>query len=630
MLKVLADWNTGVAREPESSGSGVSETGPTAAREDEQLRELLVEAGVTLSRSLDIDDTLGVLSKLVVPRFADWYAVHLLDEEGYVAPSRLSHADPARSNIAWEALARWRDRPGSNSAPATVIRTGQAILASNVDTALLARVARNDEHLALLEEAGIRSTMIVPLALDDEIIGAMTFVAAESGRRYGPVDLAVAETLASRAALAIGNARLHQQANEARAAAETSARRLEILLKASEAIAGTLQADDALAELARFATPLLADYCVTYRMDAGGAVARVGLAHADASQQLLVEALVQAGPPSLTDAHGIGEVLRTGTPAVAPNITDAMAAAMAQNPQHAAAVRALAPRSSLLVPLKARGRTIGGAAFVATDRSGRRYGPEDLALAEELAARVALLVDNARLYEEAQATNQAMEDMLSVVAHDLRNPLNSIVTSSILLAADVPPEQRRMAASSIRRAGEQMRRLLDDLLDITRIGQQRLSVHLEVIDLADLIRETTAIYQPVAEARGINLEYHPNIAALHLPADPIRLVQALSNLVDNALKFTPAGGAVRVELDRAEGAARISVCDTGPGIPPEEIPRLFDRFWRAESHSPTGLGLGLCIAKGVVEAHGGRIEVTSTRGCGSRFTVVLSETAATR
>jgi signal transduction histidine kinase len=234
-------------------------------------------------------------------------------------------------------------------------------------------------------------------------------------------------------------------------------------------------------------------------------------------------------------------------------------------------------------------------------------------------------VDNARLYEDGQAANRAMEDMLSVVAHDLRNPLNTIVTSGSLLNLNVPAEQHRMANTSIRHAAEQMSRLLDDLLDITRIGQRRLSVDLEPIDVSALVDETVVMHTPVAQARAIRLTRTPPSGAVLIQADPARLVQALSNLMDNALKFTPAGGEVRISVGRTDDAAHVSVTDTGPGIAGDEIPRLFDRFWRSDGNSRTGLGLGLSIAKGIVDAHSGRIEVYSTPGEGSRFTMVLPE-----
>ena len=597
----------------------------TDRRTLEQARNLLVQAGQALSQSLDIDDTLRALSKLTVPRFADWYAVHLIDDEGNLEPVQIFHVDPERRELAWAALQRWPDSVTSNSAAAITIRTGRSYLVAHVDADLLAQVARGPEHLELLKRAGFNSAMLVPLKVQQETIGSMMFIAAESSRVYGPDDLTVAEALASRAALAIANARLHAQATEAWATAERAAQRLALLLKASESIAMTLQPDEALAQLARFSTPLLADYCVTYRMDADGSIQRVGLSHADPGAQPLVEQLVAAGPPTLNDAYGIGAVLRTGEPILASEVSDELTQTAAQNPEHVAVLRQLKPRSSIVVPLKARGRTVGGAAFVATDRSNRRYGASDLALAEELATRVALLVDNARLYEEGQAANRAMEDMLSIVAHDLRNPLNTIVTSSTLLTLDVPVEQRRIASTSIRRAAQQMRRLLDDLLDITRIGQRSLSMHLETVDVSGVVDETVSMHQPVAETRSISLQRVTAPGLATISGDRARLIQALSNLIDNALKFTPVGGEVKIRQESSEGAVRISVTDTGPGISPEDVPCLFDRFWRAKAGSAAGLGLGLSIAKGIVEAHGGRIDVASTPGHGSRFTVVLPE-----
>lgn len=594
----------------------------TERRSLEEARDLLVRAGQTLSRSLDVDQTLDVLSKLIVPQFADWYAVHLRNDDDEVVPAHISHVDPALRQFAWAALGQWPEPLDGPSAPAATIRSGRPLLEPRVTREALTRFARSDEHMEMLTRADITSAIVVPLKVQQDTIGAMTFLAAESRRSYDADDLALAEALASRAALAIANARLHQQATEARETAERAAQRLAILLRASECIALSLQPDEALTELARFATPLLADYCVTYRLDADESVHLIGQSHADASSEHLLEALERAGPVFLEDEQGIGAVLRSGEPSLTPEVSPALMA-NARNAEQAAALRELQPRSSIIVPLKARGRTLGGAAFVCTDLSGRRYTASDLALAEELAARVALLVDNARLYEAGQEANRAMEDMLSIVAHDLRNPLNTVVTSTAVLDLNVSDEQRHMSSAAIRRATTQMARLLDDLADITRIGQRRLSIRPERTELRGLVEEALTMHEPIARSRELRLHFEAGCDRVAAQADPARLTQALSNLMDNALKFTPAGGEVRVRLDVEEGCPRISVTDSGPGVAHEQIPRLFDRFWRSEGNTRDGLGLGLSIAKGIMDAHGGRIEVRSRSGEGSTFTMVL-------
>ncbi len=594
-------------------------------RRTEQTRDLLVRASQTLSQSLDLHETLAALSDLVVPQFADWYAVHLVDEAGNVVPAHIAHVDPERTRLAWQALGSSPDSLEGPSAPAMAVRTGRALLAPRVDTALLSQVARSDHHRALLQAAGIRSAMVIPLKLDRQTIGAMTFVSTQPQRSYREEEVPIAEALAERAALALSNARLHRQVAEARETAETAARRLDVLLTASGSIASSLEPDEALVRLAECATRILADYCVTYRLEADGQILRIGLAHADPAKQSLVETLVRAGPPSLRDAHGVGAVICTGQPVLAPDISADYLESAAQNGEHLDVLRQLSPRSSIIVPLKARGRTLGGAAFVTTELSDRRYDEADLSLANDLAGRVALLIDNARLYEEAQAANQAMEDMLSVVAHDLRNPLNTIVTAGSLLDLPLAEDERRNTTLTISRAADRMKRLLNDLLDVTRIGQHRLSMTMEPTDVTALSRETVSMHVAVAQSRGIRLRETSPETPVTVVADPARLVQALSNLLDNALKFAPDGGEVTVRVVRKEAATHLAVSDSGPGIAPADLPHLFDRFWRAAG-GRDGMGLGLTIAKGIAEGHDGCIEVNASPGEGATFTIVLPNT----
>ncbi len=309
----------------------------------------------------------------------------------------------------------------------------------------------------------------------------------------------------------------------------------------------------------------MADYCVTYSCD-GTEIVREGLAHRVPGQLELVQRLAEVGPPRLDDPAGAGAVIRTGEPILASEINEAHLEQTTQSAAHRAAVRALAPRSAMIVPLRSRGRMLGAVAFAATADSGMRYDADDLKLALELADRAALLVDNARLYAEARGAVRARDDMIQLVSHDLRNPLQSIATAAALLQFDPPPERRARSLASITLATTQ------------------------TADDAGLVR-----------------------------ADRARVMQVLTNLIGNALKFVPEGGTVTIAAKREQGRVRFAVADTGIGLGPEQQARAFDRFWRGEYNKERGAGLGLAVAKGIVEAHGGEIGVASRRGVGSTF-----------
>src|SRR5438309_2940240 len=229
-----------------------------------------------------------------------------------------------------------------------------------------------------------------------------------------------------------------------------------------------------------------------------------------------------------------------------------------------------------------------------------------------------------QLYGEAQRVIDAREEILRIVAHDLRNPLNTIsMATSLLMETDGPKETRSSQLRIIKRAGERANRLIQDLLSVTTIEAGRLSIAPRKVSVADLFNEAWEMLEPVAREKGLKLVVN---AADDLPAvraDPARLLQVISNLVGNAIKFTPSGGLITLSTVRSEGQVVCSVSDTGPGIPPAQIPRLFGKFWQAERGDNRGVGLGLAIARGIVEAHGGTITVDSAVGRGSVFSFAV-------
>lgn len=228
------------------------------------------------------------------------------------------------------------------------------------------------------------------------------------------------------------------------------------------------------------------------------------------------------------------------------------------------------------------------------------------------------------LYDEAQRIIDAREEILSIVAHDLRNPLNTISMATTLLIEEPGPEPVRVSQLRIiKRAGERMNHLVQDLLSVTTIEAGRLSIATRKVAVHSLLREAAEMLEPIAREKSITFAV---TGAEDLPvvrADPARVLQVLSNLVGNAVKFTPAGGSITLSAVRADGGVRCAVTDTGPGIPPAQIQRLFGKFWQAKRGDGRGVGLGLAIARGIVEAHGGTIDVRSEVGRGSVFSFAL-------
>jgi len=216
--------------------------------------------------------------------------------------------------------------------------------------------------------------------------------------------------------------------------------------------------------------------------------------------------------------------------------------------------------------------------------------------------------------------SHAREQVLGVVAHDLRNPLNLVsMTTQLLAEPDLTPERRKATIAMSIRAVQRMNRLIGDLLDIVRLETGHLSLKLGRSDVNHLLTETIDSFEARASEQGISLVFTPAPAGTVVQADEERVLQLIDNLVGNALKFTPSGGRVSIGGYVDDRELRVAVADTGPGIAEEQRSRLFDRFWQARGTDRRGLGLGLAIAKGIAEAHGGRLWVDSIVGEGSTF-----------
>jgi PAS domain S-box-containing protein len=414
---------------------------------------------------------------------------------------------------------------------------------------------------------------------------------------------------------------------EARAEAEAAERRSAFLAEVSTLLDASLDYTTTFRNLARLAVPALADYCLIDEVEEGrNEVRRVALAHADPAREAL---LYSDARHPLDDEdpsrHPVVSVLRSGQSLLVPEITDVMLDAISHNADHRARLRALSLKSFIIVPLIARGRTLGAITLAAAE-NGRRYTTADVAMAEELAHRAGLAIDNARLYSRAQQAIQAREKVLAFVSHDLRNPLATILLSASAILDTLTPDQLSPWLTEqmqwIERSTDQMNRLIEDLLDVTRIEAGHLAIERYPVSAGRLIADVVEMLRPLAAERSVHLEGDTTLRQ-HVVADRERILQVFSNLVGNAIKFTPRGGAVRLHAEAGEGEVRFGVTDTGIGISPEHVPYLFDRYWQARRTTRGGTGLGLAIARGIVEAHEGRIWVESEVGEGSTFFFTL-------
>ncbi len=421
------------------------------------------------------------------------------------------------------------------------------------------------------------------------------------------------------------NERLLAEEEIRRAAAEEAQRRTAFLAEASRVLGTSFDYETTLSTLSRLAVPAFADYCVVdITAEDGSGIRRIGAAHADPDKEPLLRELMRFWNRDGTERlYHFGSV-DAGEPLLVREVTDEMIERSFVSEEHAKVAMPLVPRSMVAVPLRVGDRSLGVLALYWAE-SDRRYTSEDLVLVEELARRAALAVENARLFHEAQHATRARDEMLGVVAHDLRNPLNTIVmgaSTMLELLPDKPPLLRNHA-QIVRRAADRMNRLIQDLLDVRRIESGRLAIDPRSVTVALLVDETMEMLRPLAAAASLELvtDLAPELPRVR--ADSGRILQVFSNLVGNAIKFTPAGGCITIGAAPSDAEVRFAIADTGPGIAAEQLPHVFGQFWQGTRGDRRGIGLGLAIAKGLVEAHGGRIWVESQVGEGSRFYFTL-------
>jgi signal transduction histidine kinase/ActR/RegA family two-component response regulator len=722
----------------------------------------LAEASQILDSSLDYRATLDSIARLAVPVLADWCAVDVPEEGQLQTSLAVAHVDPDKVERARELQRRYPSGRDDPSGLPRVLRSGEPELYPDMPEELLAAGARDEDHLRLIRELGPwSSALVVPLNAHGRTLGAMTFIAAESGRHYGPDDLAFAQELAGRAALAVDNARLHRDEIDARERAERDARRVAFLASAGEQLVSSLDYRSILDKLARLTVPDMADWCVVDVLERD-VLEHVAVAHVDPAKEELAREVQRRARQTEARSEVIDLVMETAEPILVAHVPPETEPRGGFDAETVDMIRELAPASMICVPLVASGKAFGVVSLLMSD-SGRHFRQDDVSVAMDLGRRAGLAIEHARLYREREqerdrlrqivdqlpegilvidreglliASNDAADIMsgpyapgsspplasrfqlagsdgslldaselplsralsghvthglqallvdkerphqlpvmvsaaplraptgdivgamaivqditelkdleqqkeafLSAAAHDLKTPLTSVQGLVQLLRrqlanAELPRTDRlKSTLASIETGTKKMTGLIDELLDVSRLESSgRLGLDCHQTDLVKLARQVAGEQQ--ATTRRHRLIVDSAVPELTGVWDSGRLDRAVTNLVTNAIKYSPKGGDVRlvVGLEAVDGAefAVLRVSDEGIGIPAEDLDRVFERFERGtnvEAAMP-GNGVGLSYVRQVVLQHGGSVSVQSQPGQGSAFTIRLPREAA--
>jgi PAS domain S-box-containing protein len=396
-----------------------------------------------------------------------------------------------------------------------------------------------------------------------------------------------------------------------------------LLADAGRHFTASLRVEGTMDRITHLLVPGLADWCVIEVLEAGDRPGVTKLAAAAPEKERLLRQRLELFPyHEGKPDHPVARALQSGETVLIPTMTLQLIEGVARNEEHLDILRRLQPGATVIVPLFAEEEVIGTITLTNSE-SGRTFSPHEVALVEELARRAELAIQNATLYERARRAVLSRDRVLGYVAHDLRNPLAAISLNACMLAEERSDDQRTEMADAVLHSIEHMNRLVEDLLDVARLDAGELKLTPAPLRVTALFAEARDALWASAAERNLTLEIEVAHPDLCVKGDKQRVLQILSNLLANAARFSPPGGTVELRAKGEGELVRISVADWGPGIPQEEIPRLFDRYWQGAGEGRGSAGLGLAITRGLVEAQGGTITVQSEVGVGTTFSFTM-------
>jgi signal transduction histidine kinase len=470
----------------------------------------------------------------------------------------------------------------------------------------------------------LKSAVAVPIRRQTSSVGVLYLENNLATRAFAPDRIRVLLLLSSQMAISLENSLLFEKLQVEVEERRRAERAVRFLAESSAALARSLDYERTLTCLARLAVPFLANCCMLLVADKLQTIRCVAIACASPAKEALMREFQQRHPPQWDSKLPGVVALRTGEPQFIPEVSDEHLRAISQDEEHLAWMRSIGVRSGMAVPLIAQDKSIGSITLLCVTPE-RRYGPADLALAQELARRAAIFIENARLYREAQEAIHLREEFLIIAAHELYTPITSLKLTLHGIeraSASAPPEAVSRGFQNARRQILRLTRLIDELLSVSRLRSGHVHLQLEEVDLAAITRDVAEHFREdsVRSCSPVLIQADSVVTGRW---DRTRLEQVISNLLANALKFG-CRKPIELSVTSDNGTVLLTVRDHGIGIAPDKLPHIFKRFERAVPvHEYGGLGLGLYIAHEIVSALGGAFHVDSTPGIGTCFTVLL-------
>ncbi|MFI4875352.1 MAG: PAS domain-containing protein, partial [Blastopirellula sp. JB062] len=396
------------------------------------------------------------------------------------------------------------------------------------------------------------------------------------------------------------------------------------LADASACLSANLDYETTFKELARVAVPNFADWCAVDLLDENDEPQRMALMHLDPAKIEITNRINELYPPQKNDEFGIWHIMRSGTSDLREIINEEELRSKVDDDEKIELFKRLRLKSYIGVPLVSRNKTIGALTFSMAE-SGRVFDKEALRAAEDVARRVAVAFENSTLYQQLREADQRKDEFLAMLAHELRNPLAPIRSGIDILEIDSPEDAEVL--DTMKDQVEHLVRLVDDLLDVSRIMRGKVEIRPEVVSLSIIVERAIQAVQWLFEEKNHQLIIDLPNAPIPIYADPVRIVQVFSNLLNNAAKYTDPGGHIQICVTRVDGKATVRIIDDGIGIEPELGSHIFDLFAqssRALDRAQGGLGIGLTLVRNLVEMHQGSVIVKSNGAeQGSQFVVEL-------